>query len=133
MAYCEVEDIVTMLMVNAKQYQSELDQMVLGSLNKILKDVENLKAEYLWMDGNLERRLKGDKMKLIDLLSRGPAKELKPSFVAKILDEFGQETENSEEMEEIKKTKEVLERLSKESLKGLEEIRKLWKIEEGRN
>lgn len=68
---------------------------------------------------------------MLGLLENGPAEELKPEFIGRVMDSFGQKTYTKGiEQEKFERLKKAVQKMLKEQEKGIEEIKKFWKEEE---
>ena len=66
-----VKDLVEMFEQKVGSSLKKLDEVIIGSINKMIKELEILKIEYLQRRKSIA--LMGDNMKVFDLLKNGPA------------------------------------------------------------
>ena len=99
--------------------------MLINYYDRIIKFVEMEKQECMQSMKEPWTRLKGDERMLFRLIKEGPAKDIKPAMVSKVID--GLAIESSREMEMLKsEVIEVGNRVVQTVQKYILEIRKLW-------
>ena len=121
MASADIQEITKSMIEKGLQFQA-LDEMLISFYDHIIKVVEMEKQECWKSMKEPWARLKGDEGMLFRLLKEGPAKDIKPAMVSKVIE--GLAIESSGEMEKLKsEVIEVGKRMMETVEKSLQELR----------
>ena len=105
------------------------DQIVIEIINKMIKDLDNLKSQYLAKD-RIFFALSDENKRVFGLLEKGPASKLKPEDIYNCVDTMSNSVAlEQEQNKKIESLRLIMYDIFKKHEYGLERIRLCWRQE----